>query len=47
MKPLIAFAALLMLAACGADGPPLPPAKAATGPVTVSGEARIGVVAEF
>lgn len=32
-----------LLAACGADGPPLPPSKANTPGITLSGEARIGV----
>ncbi|NCU20597.1 argininosuccinate lyase [Phaeovulum veldkampii] len=31
------------LAACGVDGPPVPPAKAAPG-ITVSGTAEIGIV---
>lgn len=36
---------LTLLAACGADGPPQPPAQADTRPgITLSGEARIGVV---
>ncbi len=42
----IAAAALLTLAACGADGPPRAPEPAAAAPATgvsVSGEARIGV----
>jgi hypothetical protein len=45
MRPAAVLIALL-LAACGADGPPTPPAKAVQG-LTVSGEARLGVVAEF
>jgi predicted small lipoprotein YifL len=36
----IALVALLALAACGADGPPVAPAAG----VTVGGEARAGVV---
>jgi predicted small lipoprotein YifL len=42
---LAAVLALLALAACGIDGPPLPPSEndlPAPG-VTLSGEARIGV----
>ncbi len=40
--PLIA---LLALTACGVDGPPVRPAPDAPAPgVTVSGDARIGVV---
>ncbi len=42
MKPLLlAFAALMTLTACGADGEPTPPA--ATPTVSLSGEVRIGV----
>ena len=41
------LAALIALAACGADGPPVPPAKAkpAGDGVTISGDARFGVTA--
>jgi len=36
------------MAACGADGPPVPPTKAdATPALNISGEARIGVVKQF
>jgi predicted small lipoprotein YifL len=36
---------LTLLAACGADGPPQPPAQASAKPgIAISGEARIGVV---
>jgi hypothetical protein len=42
MKPtLLALAALLALASCGADGQPTPPA--ATPTVGVSGDVQIGV----
>jgi len=42
MTRLVALAAILTLAACGADGPPQTPG---TGPgVTVTGTAKIGVV---
>ena len=41
MKTLIAFAALLALAACGADGEPTPPT--ARSGVSVSGDVQIGV----
>ena len=34
----------LALAGCGADGVPVAPSKAAAGGVTISGEAKIGVV---
>lgn len=41
----IAFLSLFLLAACGADGPPEPPAsKAPASGVTISGDARVGVV---
>lgn len=40
LRHALAFAALLTLAACGADGPPEAPAK--TG-ITISGEAAIGI----
>jgi hypothetical protein len=33
---------LLVLAACGVDGPPAPPEPAATG-LTVTGDVRVGV----
>ncbi|MGV8950634.1 MAG: hypothetical protein ACOH2M_05975 [Cypionkella sp.] len=36
-KPALALLALLILAACGADGNPTPPG------VTLSGDARVGV----
>lgn len=39
---------LTLLAACGADGAPTPPASATAQPgVTVGGDARIGVVGSF
>lgn len=42
---ILLLVAATMLAACGVDGPPQPPAQTApaTG-VTVSGEARAGIV---
>lgn len=45
MRPLILIATLA-LAACGADGPPIPPSKASasqTGPV-LSGQVKVGMV---
>ncbi|MDO9527147.1 MAG: hypothetical protein Q7J57_16670 [Gemmobacter sp.] len=48
MKTAFAICALL-LTACGADGPPLPPSKAAATPdgLHISGEARVGVVKQW
>ncbi len=37
-------ACLFALAACGADGPPVAPAAKATDGVSISGDARVGVV---
>ncbi len=40
----IALLSLVFLAACGADGPPEPPAaKAPTSGITITGDARVGV----
>ncbi|GGM01275.1 hypothetical protein GCM10011534_23900 [Pseudooceanicola nanhaiensis] len=50
MKPLSALVLLSLLAACGADGEPVPPTRAGTAPangITISGDARIGVVKTF
>ena len=44
MKYLAMIAALAALAACGVDGPPTRPEPAPEPGLTVSGEARIGVV---
>lgn len=45
MIRLAIILSLPLLAACGADGPPQPPAQGAAKPgITLSGEARIGVV---
>ena len=42
---LAALAVLTLLAACGADGAPVPPSQAATAPgLKISGQAKIGVV---
>lgn len=42
---------LLLLAACGVDGPPVPPSEAEAAPaspgVTLSGSAEIGVSRKF
>jgi hypothetical protein len=43
MKPMILIACLLVLAACGADGDPQPPTASG---LTISGDARIGIVSE-
>lgn len=39
--PRLLLVACLLLAACGADGPPEPPTKSG---ITLSGEAQVGVV---
>jgi predicted small lipoprotein YifL len=45
MIRLAAALSLTLLAACGADGPPEPPAQATAKPgIALSGEARIAVV---
>jgi hypothetical protein len=43
MRLILAFATLIALAACGADGAPQPPGT--TTGVTVTGEVSAGVVA--
>jgi hypothetical protein len=43
MTRLLALPALALLAACGADGAPQPPVKPG---ITISGDARIGVVSQ-
>ncbi|MDF3607663.1 hypothetical protein PE067_16870 [Paracoccus sp. DMF-8] len=44
----LAVIAVLALAACGVDGPPVAPGAAAPEPgVSISGEARIGVVSSI
>jgi hypothetical protein len=49
--PCLLCAALLALSACGADAPPLVPETATATPaksgVSVTGDARIGVTANF
>lgn len=40
----IALLSLVFLAACGADGPPEPPAAKPASGITVSGDARMGIV---
>jgi len=50
MKIIAAVLTLALLAACGADGEPVPPTRAKAAPangITVSGEARFGVVKSF
>ncbi len=45
MTRLLAALSLTLLAACGADGPPVAPAQTAAKPgLSISGEAEIGVV---
>ena len=41
--PRLILIASLFLAACGADGPPQPPAKPG---ITVTGDAQIGIVSK-
>jgi predicted small lipoprotein YifL len=41
---LVLALSLALLAACGADGPPVAPSKATATPgITVSGEAKFGI----
>lgn len=42
MRALLAATALALLSACGADGPPVAPAKQSTG-LTITGEATFGL----
>lgn len=48
MMRFFALASLALLAACGADGPPVPPSQAAAeaqaNGVSISGQAQIGIV---
>lgn len=48
MTRLLALACLALLPACGVDGPPIPPsqvpAETPESGVTMSGQARIGIV---
>ena len=43
LRAAMALCACLVLVACGADGEPQPPAKPG---VTVTGDARIGIVSQ-
>jgi hypothetical protein len=42
--PRLFLIACLVLAACGADGEPEPPEPRAQSDVTITGDARVGVV---
>ena len=45
MKPVLILIALLGLAGCGADGEPIAPQPEPAKPgITISGEARIGII---
>lgn len=44
--PRLLLLACLTLAACGADGPPETPKKPANPGITMSGDARVGIVAK-
>lgn len=46
MRILIALS-LTLLAACGADGPPIAPSKAVAKPgISISGTAEVGIVSQ-
>ena len=47
MRLTAAFAVICLLAACGADGAPKPPAPAPKTGVTISGSASIGVAGKI
>ena len=45
MKRILPYLVPLLVAACGADGPPVPPSQAALqNGLQISGQARVGVV---
>ncbi len=44
MRPILLIS-LLALAACGADGAPVPPSQSAAQPgLTIAGQAKVGIV---
>ncbi len=44
MRRLFPLLVPLLVAACGADGPPVPPSQAATAPgLQLSGTAKVGI----
>lgn len=47
MKAICLVVLTGLLAACGADGDPVPPAQAAPSGVTLSGEASIGIAGKL
>jgi hypothetical protein len=45
MRPTALLLCLALLAACGADGAPIPPSQSASQPgVSVSGQVKVGIV---
>ncbi|MBA4351251.1 MAG: argininosuccinate lyase [Rhodobacter sp.] len=43
MKSLFSLSALILLAACGADGAPVAPSQAPASTLAITGEARVGI----
>jgi predicted small lipoprotein YifL len=43
MRGIIAVLGLIVLAACGADGPPIAPAEKPVEGLTISGVAEVGI----
>ena len=47
MKRVVILIVPLFLAACGADGPPVPPSKAAAQGLAATGEVQVGVASKL